>query len=682
MSSRTPRIPTPRNPTLPNRGDTAETRAPVTGGGEAREPERAVAGRAPAHRRDGAFPVTGWRLLLETLTCASLAGLFAGVLYRVWDIRWDVPIYQDGSDARFIGMLLKGMQDHGWYLTNPQLNAPFQQQLYDFPHGGETTQIAALNVLLEVVPGYGQAMNVYYLGGFLVLAAVAFLVLRHLRFPFVVCLVLAIAYTFLPFHVAHHQSHLFRSTYLTAPLGALLLLWSLSWRSWFLVRPEPPPGVRWRANLRTGRVVAAAAIAAFVAITETMTTSFTMALLGASALVAAVRWREPARLAVSGALIAVMFAAFLAASIPNLLYWAEHGRNEVAGKRLVAESEYYGLKISRLVLPHGDHRLEPWGEVGIRSQEGSPVPSEGGQYLGVFGIAGFMGALIGLLGRGIRRHGRRDRRPPDDREALVDHSSLVIVLAVLLGTIGGFSILLSVVGFSQVRTWGRIEVIIAFLALVVFAVWFERLTRWLRRRVRRPAALVALLTLIAVLGSAFAVWDGIPKLPRDYRALEADWVSDARFVNDIERRMPDDTAIFQLPIMPFPEAGVLERMKDYDLLRGYLQDDGTLRWSYGGIKGRATADWQLRVRDHIGPVGALPALIGMGYTGLWVDTFGYADGAAGLRGELEAVIRAAPMVSQNGRMLFYDLRPLQRRLERDGGDLEAEARRMLRISPP
>ena len=71
-------------------------------------------------------------------------------------------------------------------------------------------------------------MNLYYLGGFGVLAVVTFLVLRHLRFGYLVAAVGALVYTFLPYHFVHGEVHLYRSTYYSAPLACLLLVWAQS----------------------------------------------------------------------------------------------------------------------------------------------------------------------------------------------------------------------------------------------------------------------------------------------------------------------------------------------------------------------------------------------------------------------------------------------------------------------
>ena len=625
-----------------------------------------------------AFPASSLRIALETMSAAVAAWVFAGVLYRVWDLRWSVPIYEDRADARGVAAQLKTIDETGWWVHNPKLNYPFGQFHADFPAGGESLQHFAMKLLMWVTPGYAQAMNLYYLGAFGLVAAVAFLVVRHLRFPYPIALVLALAYANLPYHLVHEQSHLHRSAYFSAPLACLLLLWALSWRTSFLRDPDPPPGVSWRANLRRGRVLFAVLLAVIVGVSETMTTAFTMALLGASAIVAIVRWREPQRALVAGALIAALLVSFVAVSAPTFVRIAEAGKNGQAGARLVSDSENYALKISRLVLPAGDHRLGPWGRFGERVQEGSKLPTEGGQYLGLLGIAGFLAAIVGLLAHGLRGSGRHDLRPVEDREALTDHASLLVVLSLLLGTVAGFSTLLAGVGFAQVRTWGRIEVILAFCALIVCAIWFERLGPRLRRLRHPTPVIVALMLLVGT----FALWDGIPPAHRDYKALAASWVSDERFVHSIEQRMPDGAAIFEFPVRQFPEAGPVARMQDYDLYRGYLHDDGSLRWSYGGVKGRPIADWQMVVANKLGPAGSLPALLGLGYDGVWVDSYGYADGGAVVRRELERVLREQPLRSEDGRLLFYDLAAYKRRLGRSDAQLRATAERQLGVTPP
>jgi phosphoglycerol transferase len=65
----------------------------------------------------------------------------------------------------------------------------------------------------------------------------------------------------------------------------------------------------------------------------------------------------------------------------------------------------------------------------------------------------------------------------------------------------------------------------------------------------------------------------------------------------------------------------------------------------------------------------LDDIVSTGFTGLYIDRFGYADRAAKLESEVTQAVGAAPFVSENGRLSFYDLRPYRADLEaRIGAD--------------
>jgi hypothetical protein len=616
------------------------------------------------------------RLPLETLVVAGVAWLWGAVLLRVWDMPKRLP-FDTRSDATLISTMVKTMEERGWYLSQPRLGAPYGQQFYDFPHGGESFQLFAMKVLVTITGDWGLAMNLYFLLGFGVLAAITFLVLRHLRFGPVVAGIAALVYAFMPYHFSHGEMHLWRSTYYSAPLAALLLVWATAWRERFLADPARVGKGSIRGNLRWPRVAGALAIAVVIAGTETMTTGFTMVLLLSGAIVAAIRFREPARIGVAVALIATMGITFGVLSYPTLNYYRVHGTNEEAARRLVTESELYGLKISRLVTPQGGHRSEVLSDIGALAQDESFVPSEGGQALGILGTAGFLGALWGAFSGRWRRE-RPDTRPGWDRSSLREDATTFTLLALLFGSIGGLAIIVSMVGFSQIRVWNRIMLIIAFFAMIILLLWSERLTAWVRGRAKRPQAVLGVLA-VAVL--AFGLWDSIPPPRKSYAAIEAQHASDRAFVAEIEELMPDGAKILQLPIIEFPEAQPVGKMEDYDHLRAYLADDGTLEWSYGSIKGRPDAAWQITLRDQVGPIGALPALLGLGFEGIWIDTYGY----EGKEDEVDQIVEAVgvePLVSPDGRFLFLDLRDFERRTGLTEQQLRDEAAYRLGATPP
>src|SRR4029453_12787830 len=135
---------------------------------------------------------------LESLSVAVIAWMWATWVYRLWDANLRIPL-STNFDATLIGSMVKTITERGWYLSEPRLGAPFGQEFYDFPHGGETLQLFFLKIITTFVKPFGLTMNLYYIGGFGVLAAVTFLVLRHLRFSYVVAAIGALLYSFLPY---------------------------------------------------------------------------------------------------------------------------------------------------------------------------------------------------------------------------------------------------------------------------------------------------------------------------------------------------------------------------------------------------------------------------------------------------------------------------------------------------
>src|SRR5262245_34407562 len=70
---------------------------------------------------------------LGAYALAALLSLVAAVpLLELWQARLRVPFDYNGDSLSF-AMVAKAVVDHGWYLNNPQLGAPFGQQMHDFP---------------------------------------------------------------------------------------------------------------------------------------------------------------------------------------------------------------------------------------------------------------------------------------------------------------------------------------------------------------------------------------------------------------------------------------------------------------------------------------------------------------------------------------------------------------------
>jgi hypothetical protein len=178
-------------------------------------------------------------------------------------------------------------------------------------------------------------------------------------------------------------------------------------------------------------------------------------------------------------------------------------------------------------------------------------------------------------------------------------------------------------------------------------------------------ALLAAVLVVGVLDQA------APAVMPDPDARAPVWQADGAFVASLERQLPADAMVFQLPVVDWPEHSATGRMAAHDEIKmGYLHSK-TLRWSTAGVRGRE-GEWQW-------PASSLPTrdfvrgLIALGFSAITVDRFGYSDDGDRLVAELEALL-GSPLPTTGDRVVAWDLRPASSALL---GGMSSDAQRAL-----
>jgi phosphoglycerol transferase len=623
---------------------------------------------------------------------AATIGLLV-VTLRLWQANFRVPFVYNATDqpplayapdAPYYLMLTKGLVDHGSYLRIPNLGWPFSLQLYDNPESGDNLQLAMLRGLGFLLRDAVLTVNVYYLLTFVAVSLAAWFVLRRLGVSRLVAAVVAILYSFLPYHFARGEAHLLLSGYFMVPIATLLILQVLSDDPPFTGRRDSPEP-RWRVVLWSRRALPWLLACAALGSTGPYYAFFAVLLLAAAVtadLVARRSWRRVASAGIAAGLVLVVLLLNLS---PSFLYWASHGQNDDAIPRGISETEVNGLRIAELVLPRVDHRIDAFADAQRKSDRFSPVAtSERGQQLGLVGAIGFVGLVVFTLSRLLRRRGGDDdtRAPPPlgTRAEIGTRLGVLTLVAVIVAAVSGISLLISALGVRYIRSYNRISVFIAFFALVAVAFALD----WIVARVPRwhGRAILAGVICVAVLAVGVVDQTSSADVP-DYDTLERAWDSDESFMDDIERELGAGAAVFQMPYVFFPEAGMIVGTGPYDQVRGWLHAD-SLRWSWGSVRGRE-GDWQGALVRLPAPE-ALDALTAVGFTGLMIDRAGYDDHAAGIEAEYTRTLGQEPRVSPDGRLLFYDLRPwardLRARLSKAEIDALRRATLAARAPPP
>ncbi len=594
-----------------------------------------------------------------------LSSVAIGVLTHIWDQPLHVPFQyahapgDDEEDATLDLMLIKNVHETGWFNHNSKLNAPFEQQWAEWPMGGDLLAYTIKKGIVEVTNDVPLTFNLFWLLTFPMTAFAAFPALRSLRVSWSAALAGAILFSLAPYHFRNGAGHENLAFYVGVPTIVLLCMKILgpdaamaSWRD-----------LRHRAGWWRIRWLLAGVV--LIGVTGIYYLAFLLCLLGICAVIGAIARRRPGRLVLALGFSAVGLVTSALANLPTLVFRWSHAANLLGvPDRRPGVSEAYPLRIVELLSPVTQHRFGPFSWLADQLYE-TKQRGFGTAMLGLAGSIGVVVALGALILWGVRRSHDRGW----SFEARI---GIVILAALLVGTGGGISRALELTGLSGVRAWTRIAIVIAFASIVVFARLLDRARVMVARRSRPLPRLAAPVALGLVV--VFGVFDQaspalIPK-PR-----EAAWRADGRFVTTIERRLPRNAMVFQLPVVDFPEHGAVADMSAHDLIKeGYLHSE-SLRWSTGGIRGRS-GEWQwaaarLRTRTLVRGLSAL------GFAAIMVDRTGYPDDGAHRVAALTHLLGAP--IAHRDRLVAWSLGRTRRTLQAQSSpaDLRDIARRLL-----
>jgi hypothetical protein len=610
------------------------------------------------------------KTLAEYTAAVALCLIIVTCVMKLWraDPR---TAFEYGGDALFHGTVIKGIIDNGWYLQNNLTGMPGGSEMFYFPMA-DNLHFLLIKLFSFFTSDYALIFNFYFLLTFPLTTISSLYVFRHFKISYLIALLGSLLYTFLPYHFFRNQHHLPLAGYYIVPLMVMVVLWALSGR--LLTNHDESNKGGLRLNLLSKRFIASVVICLLTASGGHGYYAFFACFFLLIAGVPAAFFRKSARhLIISLLLVAVVFGGLVINLLPNMIYIRSHGKSTTV-ERGTGEAESYGLKITQLLLPIDGHRIAALAQLKEKYNSAAPLVNENrNATLGVVGSVGFL-VLLGWL---LFWKPAAGQMPADDEPStLLSHLSLLNISGVLLATIGGFASLFALLISPQLRCYNRVSIYLGFFSLFAVMLLLENL----RRRTnfgRRPIIFQASLGLILLLGILDQTGPGVYFVPH-YAAFISESASDADFVKRIEATVPPGVMIFQLPYVPFPENPPVNQMQDYEHFRPYLHSKN-LRWSYGAIKERKTATWQMATAN-LPADQFLEAISLAGFSGVYVDRKGYTDYGADLETKLRSLLTIEPLISTNKQMSFFDLGAYNSKLAaKYGGALPSQ--RQLALSP-
>lgn len=615
------------------------------------------------------IPANRLKTLAEYAAAVALCLMILTCVMKLWRADPSTP-FEYGGDALFHGMVIKGIIDNGWYLRNNLIGMPGGSEVFYFPMA-DNLHFLLIKFFSFFTSDYALIFNFYFLLTFPLTTISSLYVFRHFKISYLIALLGSLLYTFLPYHFFRNQHHLVLAGYYIVPLMVMVVLWVLSGR--LLTSQTNNNENHPKLKLRSKGFIASVVICLLIASGGLGYYAFFACFFLVLAGVAAAFFQKSGRhLIIPLLLVGVVFGGFVINLLPNMIYIRSQGKSPTV-QRGIGEAEAYGLKITQLLLPIDGHRIAVLARLKEKYNSAAPLVNENrNATLGIVGSTGFLALLGWLL---FWKPAAGQMSVDDEPDTLLSHLSLLNIGGVLLATIGGFASLFALILSPQMRSYNRVSIYIAFFSLFAVMLLLENVRRsnFGRRRFVFPG----FLGLILLLGILDQTGQGVYFVPH-YAAFISESESDADFVKRIEATVPSGVLIFQLPYVPFPENPPVNQMQDYEHFRPYLHSK-TLRWSYGAIKERSTASWQMATAN-LPADQFLEAISLAGFSGVYVDRKGYTDDGADLEAKLRGLLGEDPLISANKQMSFFDLGPYNSRLAaKYGGTLPSQ--RQLALSP-
>jgi len=341
------------------------------------------------------------------------------------------------------------------------------------------------------------------------------------------------------------------------------------------------------------------------------------------------------------AILAVIFGVLINVG-PNIINNYVNGRNQEVAIRHPAESEIYGLKMMQLILPVNGHRLKKLSETRQKYTSTTPLINENNSStLGLFGTAGFL--VTGLLLIVILAGAKVDSR--------LNLLTLLVIVLFLFGTIGGLGAFFSWFISPLIRGWNRISIFIGFGAIATFFLVAQLfIEKYFPSTKKKPTILFVALTVLSVGLYDQTKWACQSCQERTKVAFEME----REFIQKIEQSLPQGSAIYQLPYMPFPEASHLNRLASYHLSAGFLHSK-SLKWSYAGMRGRS-GDFFYRSLSNEPIEEQLEIIKKLGFAGIYIDRRGYEDNANAIIDEFSLLIAKPTFIRSDGEIVFFPVK--------------------------
>jgi hypothetical protein len=525
------------------------------------------------------------------------------------------------SDGLFYLAQSKSTIDNGWWWWNPRLGAPIGLDEVAYPSNSTIDQ-ALVWLVSHVVPDTFAAINVTWALLVVLSGLTATWCMRVLGVSRASAFVAGTLFALSPYALYRNIDHFSLVIYLVpfACAAALRLAAGVPHQAW---------GRATRVGLFAGCV-----LLGFNYVYYAFFGAFCVVV---GAVIGYLSGRDT-RVLRSGVLCVALIAGSTIVNLsPTFHSWYQNGQPLILREKVPAEAETYGLKIRHLVSPVFPHVI-PAFNGWVQKEAAARFPNDNENWSARLGMVGTVG-FVGLLALLFMPESRRGDIP------LLEGASRLTLAALLLATVGGFGVIFNLLVSSDIRAYNRISVFITFFSLLAVAIAVDRFVKSPRAR----SAVVAAILLIGLADQGQAT----QRINERHVAIASELAGLRTLVGTLERALPADAMVFQLPVRAYMSETDFGRMKQFDQFKPYLVSKA-LRFSYPAFS-NAQVRWQQTMTRLDAPTLA-SQLAAQRFSAVLIDRYGYEDDGAAVIASLRRSLGDARVIVSTDRFVAMDLR--------------------------
>jgi phosphoglycerol transferase len=554
------------------------------------------------------------------LAAPALSLIVLTIIFQLWKIDFAKPFFNYNQDGLFYLLTIKNIIDTGWIFTNPFLGLPNSEipfSLNDFPIHGELISLVIVKFLALFTNNPFLASNCFFIITFALISFTAFIALRNFKISIFISLLISVLYSFLPYHFFRNSWHLFLSNYMAVPLSIMLSMWILDGKIKLLIKKNQ------KFSLNSNReFFITLLLIIFIAINGLYYTFFTCWMILFAWFLFSLKEGKFINYNLSNMLLinVLLVISVITIHMPSFIYWIKFGFNDHLLGRSVAQSEIFALKIINLFLPTKHHFIALFSDV-REIFEGNFHSSEAyGESLGILALTGFVFSFLWLI---IKNYGEKNSfftktinrfsLSQKDINFISNFASLNLISILVFGS--GALILLFATFFPSFRSHARFVVFIAFFCFTIMALIFDKILEKNPNKKNLLTLIFSLFFIIAILDQVGKPWLNPIQNNEAIKVFD----NDKKFINEVEKILPEGSNVFILPAFGFPE----QPYDHYESLICYLHSK-KLHWSYPAIAGRPAAKWQEMV-VNLNNQGFIKKIKEAGFSAVYIDRKKYAE---------------------------------------------------------